>query len=214
MRPVVFTVVHPETFFFSWEGKDHIWYDLHYGQKTLAGLKYVADRVVVRQSPLICVRELLLGQASTDVTLRLLHSLTTSHLEHSGLASLVANDNENPHFHEYWTYNGGVPLADEAETLEGMPSITREYPGLLFQHSHKKAFAPYSHALHLIAGGVFSRCVVNWGNVMKKTFPDIDLCYIDELCVEGNTEDKAQALGLVPQTGGRVVSFDEALTLL
>ncbi len=68
--------------------------------------------------------------------------------------------------------------------------------------------------MHLIAGGVFSRCVVNWGNVMKKTFPDIDLCYIDELCVEGNAQEKADALCLVPETGGRVISYDEAHSFL
>ena len=46
MREVVFTVVHPETYFFSWDGKDEEWCDLHYGQKMFSGLQEVIGRVI------------------------------------------------------------------------------------------------------------------------------------------------------------------------
>ncbi|HIH15455.1 MAG: hypothetical protein QT08_C0013G0011 [archaeon GW2011_AR17] len=212
MRPVVFTVVHPESYFFSWESKDDSWYEQEYGD-VLVRLKLFIDRAVTCESPLICIRQLLLEEDSM-FSLNFLHALTNHNLEASGLASLIACENKNSSFREYLTLNGGVPLADEAKALDGMASIIKHYPQLLFQHSYREAFVPYENAVHLLAGGVFSRCVVNWGNVLKKTFPEIDLCYIDELCIDGNAEGRTQALELISQTGGRLISYDEALTLL
>src|SRR3989338_7237010 len=173
MRPVVFTVVHPESYFFSWESKDDSWYEQEYGD-VLVRLKLFIDRAVTCESPLICIRQLLLEEDSM-FSLNFLHALTNHNLEASGLASLIACENKN---------------------------------------SYREAFVPYENAVHLLAGGVFSRCVVNWGNVLKKTFPEIDLCYIDELCIDGNAEGRTQALELISQTGGRLISYDEALTLL
>ncbi len=132
MRQVVFTVVHPETFFFSWDSKDDIWYDTYYGQKTLRCLKSLTDKIVAQELPLICIREFLINQASNSGTLGLLHHLTAYNLEASGLASLTSIDNTNSSFREYWTLNGGVPLADEAESLNEMSEIVRLCHGLLF----------------------------------------------------------------------------------
>ena len=214
MRPVVLTVVHPETYFFDWEGKDKIWFDLHYGQRALRDLKVLSDQAIAHERPLICVREMLLGQAASPFGLGLLHKVTNYNLDSSGLVVLTPREPPYPRFREYWTLNGGVPLAMEARVVEGIQSLIDICPALLFQDSYRQAFSPYGNATHLIAGGVFSRCVVNWGNVLKKTFSDVDLCYIDELCVVGHAEEKDEALVLVPSTGGRVISFDEALTLL
>jgi len=201
-HPFTFTVVHPITYFSSWAGKDEEWVREQYPNQ-LERLSTFAEQVMERNGLLICVRQLILHEGVTIGSLNILDHLTSHNLKASDLSCLV-DDHSN--LKKYHTLDGGVPLDVRARSLLG--NLPEHFPSLLFVDDYEREFSSLGNIPHYVAGGVFDACIVNWGNVLKKTFPNVSLYYIDDLCITGNAQEREHALELVPQTSGGVISLN------
>ncbi len=209
MKPVVFTVVHPEEFFFHWEGEDSSWRDIEY-KNIFPLLKNCSYRALASGTPLITIHKIPFNLSHYYPFFLTLDSLVSQCLQRSDLA-LLDSAQKNPN--HFYTGSHAVPYPSVLRENKSFRKCIKRYPLLFVEDTYVASFAPYAEATHLLAGATFSRSLANWGHYLKKTFPEADVVYIDELCMEWSAEKKDSALQRIASFGGRVVSYDEALSL-
>jgi len=211
MKPIVLDIVHPEVFC-CYDVEDSFAYvEARYPRRT-EQLRQLLEIGRGTNIPMHMLRQMNSGNV-----LQAMAITTLTDIYFGGevdvrwiLRNRLANpDGPPPNVKDYFMAVTGTPLSDEF--LTKFPHLDEYFNPFLTQSRFIAAFSGMESSTHYVVGGLFSKCLMNWGNHLRKWSSEADIAYIKELSIDWSDDGCALAEKLVANPiQGRIISLEQA----